>query len=163
MNKTLLAVLALLPLALAACDASSSSDFRYNEVVTPAFLHNVQRIDRDMRRLSKGDFDSGGAVAATRAVESPAGHIAELEHDLNQVQQLPHGEDAGRYASSLSRYYERQIGYYQQLRRYAESSDKARKEALAQELDDAYQALRVLPDQVLAAQKQFVERADLPH
>ncbi|QJP06649.1 hypothetical protein [Pseudomonas multiresinivorans] len=163
MNKPLLAVLALLPFALAACDSSSSSDFRYNEVVTPAFLHNVQRIDRDMRRLIKGDFDSGRAVAATRPVESPAGHIAELEHDLNQVQQLQHGEDASRFASSLSRYYELQIGYYQNLRRYAETGDKARKEALAQELHDAYQALHVLPDQVLAAQKQFLERANLPH
>ncbi|WP_425327416.1 hypothetical protein [Pseudomonas nitroreducens] len=160
MNKTLLV---LLPFALAACDSSSASDFRYNEVVTPAFLHNVQRIDRDRKRLIKVDFDSGHAVTATRPVESAASHIAELEHDLTQVQQLHHGKDASHFASSLSRYYELQIGYYQHLERYAETGDKARKAALVKELDDAYKALHVLPDQVLAAQKQFVERADLPH
>ncbi|MCP1648617.1 hypothetical protein [Pseudomonas nitroreducens] len=160
MNKTLLAL--LMPLTLAAC-GGSSSDSQYNELVTPAFLHNVQRIDRDMESLVNGDFDAGQDASAARRVENPASHIAELEHDLNQVQQLRHSEDASRFASSLSRYYELQIGYYQQLKRYAETADKARKEALAQELNVAYQALRVLPDQVLAAQKQFVERADLPH
>lgn len=155
MNKSLLAL--LLPLALAGC--GSSSDLKYNEVVTSAFLHNVQRIDRDRENLLHGDFDPDHAAA--RRVESPAIHIGELEHDLDQVQQLRHSKYASRFASSLSRYYQLQLSYYQQLRHYVESGDKAKQQILAQQLDSSYQTLHAMPDQILATQKQFLERADL--
>ncbi|WP_448678609.1 hypothetical protein [Pseudomonas nicosulfuronedens] len=159
MNKILL--LFLLPLTLAAC--CPSSDLKYNEVVTSAFLQNVHRIDRDMERLINGDFEPGHAEALKMHAQSPAAHLGELEQSLNQVQQLPHSEEAGKFASSLSRYYELQINYYQQLKRYVESQDKAGKEALAQNLNNTYQALRPLPEQILAVQKQFLERSGLPH
>lgn len=159
MNKILL--LFLLSLTLSAC--SPSSDLKYNEVVTSAFLQNVQRVDQDMERLINGDFEPGHADTLTMRTLSPAAHLGELEQNLNQVQQLQHSEEAGKFASSLSRYYELQISYYQQLKRYVETPDKAGKEVLAQNLNNTYQALRPLPEQILAVQKQFLERSGLPH
>ncbi|MBD9634101.1 MULTISPECIES: hypothetical protein [unclassified Pseudomonas] len=159
MNKTLLAL--LLPLALIAC--GQPGDLKYNEVVTSAFLSNVQRIDRDMEGLINGDFDPGHNPGRGAPAKSPGEHIAELERNLNQVQQLPHSEDAGPFASSLSRYYELQIGYYQQLKRYAETTDQANKETLAQSLATTYRSLRAMPEQIFAAQKQFLERTSRLH
>jgi hypothetical protein len=159
MNKTLLAL--LLPLALAAC--GQPGDLEYNEAVTSAFLSNVQRIDRDMEGLINGDFDPGQSAGRGEPTRNPDDHIAELEKNLNQVQQLQHSDDASQFASCLSRYYELQIGYYQQLKRYVETDDKARKEALAQDLGNAYQTLRALPEQIFAAQKQFLERTSRLH
>ncbi|MCP1621751.1 hypothetical protein [Pseudomonas nitroreducens] len=159
MNKTLLAL--LLPLALAAC--GQPGDLKYNEVVTSAFLANVQRIDRDMERLINGDFDPGQGASPGSPAGNPGEHIAELEKNLNQVQQLQHSPDASQFASNLSRYYELQIGYYQQLKRYAETTDQAKKETLAQSLATTYQSLRGLPEQIFAAQKQFLERTGRLH
>ncbi|KJJ98452.1 hypothetical protein UB43_17400 [Pseudomonas sp. 21] len=159
MNKTLLAL--LLSLALTAC--GQPGDLTYNEVVTAAFLSNVQRIDRDMEGLINGDFDPGHGAGRGALTKHPGDHIAELEKNLNQVQQLPHSEDASQFASRLSRYYELQIGYYQQLKRYVETTDPAKKETLAQSLATTYQGLRGQPEQILAAQKQFLERASRLH
>ncbi|MBD9502339.1 hypothetical protein IB256_16245 [Pseudomonas sp. PDM17] len=159
MNKILLAL--LLPFALAAC--GQPGDLKYNEVVASAFMQDVQRIDRDMEGLINGDFDPGHAAVPGTPAKNPGDHLAELEKHLNQVQQLPHSEEAGKFAGSLSHYYELQISYYQQLKRYVETTDKAKKEALAQDLGNAYQTLRALPEQIFAAQKQFLERTSLPH
>lgn len=159
MNKTLLAL--LLPLALTAC--GQPGDLQYNEVVTSALLSNVQRIDRDMERLINGDFDPGHSAGRGASTMNPGDHIAELEKNLNQVQQLQHSEDASQFASYLSRYYELQIGYYQQLKRYVETTDPAKKETLAQSLATTYQSLRGLSEQIFAAQKQFLERTSRLH
>jgi len=159
MNKTLLAL--LLSFALAAC--GQPGDLKYNEVVTSAFLHDVQRIDRDMKGLINGDFDPGHAAIPGTPAKKPGDHLPELEKRLNQVQQLQHSEEAGKFASSLSRYYELQIGYYQQLQRYVETNDKVKKEALAKNLGNAYQTLRALPEQIFAVQKQFLERTSRLH
>lgn len=159
MNKILLAL--LLALALAAC--GQPGDLEYNEAVTSAFLRDLQRIDRDMEGLINGDFDTRHTTPSTPPVKNPGDHIVELEKNLNRVQQLQHSEEASKFASSLSHYYELQIGYYQQLKRYVETDDKAQKELLAQDLANAYQTLRALPEQIFAVQKQFLERTSLPH
>ncbi|MFR0689173.1 hypothetical protein ACLUTX_07240 [Enterobacterales bacterium AE_CKDN230030158-1A_HGKHYDSX7] len=159
MNKLLFPLLAAL--LLAAC--GNSADTKYNEIVTADFLRNVQRLDTDWARLIGGQFDAGqGGLPGNRA-NSPEQHLPELEHNLNQVQTLSHSEDASRYATSLSHYYELQIGYYQQLKRYTETRDKASQEAIAEQLNQAYRTLKALPPQVFAAQKQFLDQGSLPH
>lgn len=157
--KNLLAIL-LLSLTLAAC--GTPADLKYNEAVTPVFLSNVQRIDQDMERLIGGEFDAGHGVATVPSAEGPEQRIAALEHDLNQVQQLRHSDAASQFASGLSRYYELQISYYRQLQHYAGTRDKARQEAMVQDLYQAYQVLKAEPEAILAAQRQFLERSRTP-
>jgi hypothetical protein len=152
----------LLPLVLALSACGTPSDQKYNEAVTPAFLHNVQIIDQDMERLISGELDAGHPVDPGKPIPSPRQRIDALEQDLNQVQQLSHSDAASKFASNLSRYYELQISYYQQLGRYTRTSDKAQQESLAHELNDAYRVLKAAPEQILLAQKQFVKQADLP-
>ncbi|MBB4862015.1 hypothetical protein HNP46_000852 [Pseudomonas nitritireducens] len=159
MKKTLLVLLS--PLLLMAC--GKPVDLDYNSAVAPIFLHNVQRLDHDMERLISGEFDADHAATRSAQGDDPGSRITELEQNLNQVQQLQHSEEASKFASSLSHYYELQIGYYQQLRLYSQTQDKARQETLVNDLNHTYQALKVMPDQVLAAQRNFLARADQLH
>lgn len=154
--KKSLAVL-LLPLLLAAC--GKPADLEYNAAVAPSFLHSTQLIDTDMERLIRGEFDAGAGSHG----DSPDSRIADLERNLNQVQQLQHSVDAGKFAGSLSHYYEQQIAYYQQLKRYSQTTDKAQKESLAEDLNRSYLALKAEPERILALQRQFLERSGMPN
>lgn len=156
--KKVLAI--LLPLALAACE--DSLDFVYNERVSQALAQNMQQFDRDHRLFLAGGFDITSPSARDLRLEQLRQQIDDLELALDQVEKLRHSDNAERFSRNLSGYYELQVGYYQNLRRYLRATDKAKRDGLAEELQASYVLLSAAPDRLFNSQKKFMEKSGLP-
>jgi hypothetical protein len=157
MNRILAAL--LLPLALAAC--RDIPDLIYNQEVSSTFLQSREQFDKDHLDFLDGNFDIRSQSARDLKLEQLRKHIEDLELALDRVESLRHSEDANRFSRNLSGYYELQVGYYQNLRRYMKASDKFRKDGIAQELKASYVLLSAAPERILLSQKRFLERAGL--
>jgi len=158
MNRTLAAL--LLPLALAAC--GDIPDLIYNQEVSSTFSQSREQFAKDHLSFLGGSFDISSANERDLKLEQLRKHIEELELALDRVETLRHSDDADRFSRHLSGYYELQVGYYQNLRRYIKASDRAKRDGIAQELNASYVLLTAAPDRVLRSQQKFLERAGLP-
>ncbi|PJI48120.1 MAG: hypothetical protein CTR55_15270 [Pseudomonas sp.] len=157
MNRTLAAL--LLPLVLAAC--GDIPDLIYNQQVSSTFSQSREQFAKDHLSFLGGNFDIRSQSARDLKLEQLRKHIEELELALDRVETLRHSDDADRFSRHLSGYYELQVGYYQNLRRYMKASDKTKKEGIAQELKASYVLLSAAPERILLSQKRFLEKAGL--
>jgi hypothetical protein len=150
----------LLPLTLVGC--GDSLDFVYNDRVSSTLQDSMKQFDSDHQNFLQGKFDISSQSTRDLRLEQLRKHIADLELALDQVEKLRHSENADRFSRYLSGYYELQVGYYQNLRRYMRATDRTKKSGLAEELQASYVLLSAAPERIFNSQKKFMEKSGLP-